>query len=307
MSEPLRALVERAAGPVVLAGVLGLSLVLPPATFGALCAVVVAACAIVLVYRWGLRDGERRAARAAAEASQAPALVSRAEAGPPATTPAPALAPPPAPMPPAPAPLLPTEPYPATVDLAELGDPTDVQPIRMRLVLEPAEDRDLHGAVRPERLGCTAVQIGGRWVDLDGVGWDLSALAASAREPGGYYLGNCGCGVPDCAGVWEPVHVRHEGERITWAVRLPYTAPRSSGARTGSQIDPARRLVLAFDAAEYRQQAADLVGTLRAAATDGGPLARLNRHPGELPRQVLQWIDEGGAGWGGREKLPAAS
>lgn len=68
MSEPLRALVERAAGPVVLAGLLGLSLVLPPATFGALCAVVVAACAIVPAYRWGLRDRERRAAGAAAEA-----------------------------------------------------------------------------------------------------------------------------------------------------------------------------------------------------------------------------------------------
>lgn len=192
-----------------------------------------------------------------------------------------------------------TEPYPDAVDLAELGDHlAGLLSICMRLVLEPVKAMSGFGT---EREACTAVQIAGRWVELDGLGWDLMALNASAREPGGYYLGNCGCGVPDCAGVWAPVQVRHEGERITWTLHLPYSG--GVDARTGD-AQPPGLVTLAFDADEYRAQAAELVQTLRAAAADGGPLVRLNCHPGELPEQVLQWIDEGGAGWGGRSDLP---
>lgn len=69
-------------------------------------------------------------------------------------------------------------------------------------------------------------------------------------------------------------------------------------------LPPGRSVELAFDAAEYRRQAAELVGALRAVATDGGALVRVNCYPGELPRGVLAMIDEGGAGWGGRVELP---
>jgi hypothetical protein len=205
------------------------------------------------------------------------------------------LAPQPAPEPPR---LVQTEPYPQAVELAELGELHGVQSIRMRLVLEPGEGRDTRGAKCAERDASPAVQVAGRWVDLPATGWDVGALAASAREPGGYYLGNCGCGVPECSSVMQPVQVLHEGERITWRVPMPYA--RASRQSTEPDAAP---FVVSFDAAEYRQQAAELVQALRDAAADGGPLVRVNCYPGELPSQVLAMIDEGGAGWGGREPL----
>ncbi len=95
----------------------------------------------------------------------------------------------------------------------------------------------------------------------------------------------------------EPVQVRHESERITWRVPKPYAPGRQGLQHTSGRT-------LSFDAAEYRQQAAELVQALRTAAADGGPLVRLACHPAELPGRVLQWIDIGGAGHGGRVELP---
>lgn len=45
---------------------------------------------------------------------------------------------------------------------------------------------------------------------------DLSDLKMSAIASGAYDLQTCGCGTPECAGFWEPIFVRHEGDVLSW-------------------------------------------------------------------------------------------
>lgn len=177
-----------------------------------------------------------------------------------------------------------------------MRDLAGVQRVRMRLVLVPGKATNGIGF---ERDAWPAVQIVGCWVALEGAGLDVLALVASAREPGGYYLGNCGCGEPGCAGAWAPVQVHHEGNRITWRVPMPYA--RTKDNRSAPDAGP---LALAFDAAEYCAQAEALLVALRASANDGGPPVRVNCYPGELVAQTLDEAENGGAGWGGREPRP---
>ncbi len=87
----------------------------------------------------------------------------------------------------------------------------------------------LNPPVRIEMALCQAPGQGFRVdVHVDGVlttldtPWDALALIASARRPGGYYLGNCDCGVPRCAGILAPVMVSHDGGTMTWSVPQPY-------------------------------------------------------------------------------------
>jgi hypothetical protein len=51
------------------------------------------------------------------------------------------------------------------------------------------------------------------WDDLP---VDMDALKASSVCAGEYYIWNCTCGIPECAGLKQPIQVTHESETITW-------------------------------------------------------------------------------------------
>lgn len=122
--------------------------------------------------------------------------------------------------------------------------------------------------------------------------WDGLALVASGRAAGGYFLGNCGCGVPACAGVRLPVQVQHEGEQVTWSVPQPYDPGKLNKPGTG-------RKSLAFDATQYPAQAACLLEAMRQLAKRPA----LCCYPTDRLCDVIAWADSGGAGHGRREDL----
>jgi len=51
---------------------------------------------------------------------------------------------------------------------------------------------------------------------------DLYELKRSALGSGAYDLQTCGCGVPQCAGFWEPIFVQHDGEIVRWEFDARY-------------------------------------------------------------------------------------
>jgi hypothetical protein len=65
-------------------------------------------------------------------------------------------------------------------------------------------------------LGVEAVVNGQLVAAIHYLPLDLVALRASAKVPDKYYLWSCTCGIPECAGIWEPVAVTHEAETISW-------------------------------------------------------------------------------------------
>ena len=48
--------------------------------------------------------------------------------------------------------------------------------------------------------------------------WDL---ARSAKEAGNFFILTCGCGVPECARLDDPIAVVHDGNTISWRVTDP--------------------------------------------------------------------------------------
>jgi hypothetical protein len=168
--------------------------------------------------------------------------------------------------------------------------------IEFKLELEPSEGRNSQGLKRPEREARVQVLIDGRELDLE-VGWDLLAIVASGRRPGGYYLGNCGCGEPGCSSIWHPMVVRHQGGTVTWSVPTPYSRKRSDNS-------PQEMVELSFDLMLYQSQSDGLVADFRRAATDAGALVRLNCYPGNLPLSLIAESEKGWEGYGGREDLP---
>lgn len=179
--------------------------------------------------------------------------------------------------------------------LESLCDTAKLHTITMRLVMTPTQGRDSKGKMKPERAASVDVLIDGNPVECGAV-WDLLALVASGRAPGGYYLGNCECGEPMCAGVKKPVNVTHEDDCVAWTVPMPYSWVR------GVSVSAAP-LVLAFDAAQYKEQTEHLLSELRNASMDGGAPISLDCYPGNLPGSLVSEADNGWPGYGGREIL----
>lgn len=51
---------------------------------------------------------------------------------------------------------------------------------------------------------------------------DLVELRNSAIGSGGYELLSCSCGIPQCAGFWEPIFVQHDGDYVRWECDARY-------------------------------------------------------------------------------------
>ena len=173
---------------------------------------------------------------------------------------------------------------PLKIEGAAFGDGGGQPHIAMRPVLSGSAEG---GPRASERSVSVAVSIDGRPVTL-GSPWDVLALVASGRTPGGYYLGNCNCGEPRCAGVPDPVQVRHEAERITWDVPQPYDP--------GLRNEPGDGVLrLTFDASHYRAQTESLIEGTRSLPQTVAVCC----YPIDQLRRVIEWADAGGAGYGG--------
>ena len=179
--------------------------------------------------------------------------------------------------------------------LSELTGIAEKLNIAFKLELVLGEGRNSQGQKVPERDAHVQVLFNGREVDIQ-AGWDLLAIVASGRVPGGYYLGNCGCGEPGCAGIWSPIMVRHQDDAVIWCVPSPYVRKRN---------DSSTQLMtrLSFDLQQYQAQSEGLLADFRRAATDGGPLIRLNCYPGHLPLSLIAESEGGWEGYGGKVAL----
>ncbi len=64
---------------------------------------------------------------------------------------------------------------------------------------------------------------------------DLAALERSTTESGEHFILTCWCGIPECAGIYSGIVVRHKGGRTHWRI-----------------AEPGPRRALEFDSAAYR-------------------------------------------------------
>lgn len=118
-----------------------------------------------------------------------------------------------------------------------------------------------------------------------GIGIDLCALAASARRGGEFYIGNCECGEPGCAGIWEGVQVTHTPRTVRWSIPVPYQLKEGEGDSHGSVIYEFERD--AYIAAINRMIAA--VSTLLPRQQQGASFD-FHGHPGTLVSDIFTRI-----------------
>lgn len=55
----------------------------------------------------------------------------------------------------------------------------------------------------------------------DEYSFDLGELLSSAQVPGNYFIVTCSCGIPECAGIYEPVRVTHTKDDYVWFLVEP--------------------------------------------------------------------------------------
>ncbi len=79
---------------------------------------------------------------------------------------------------------------------------------------------------------------------------DLVKLAESLTSAGPHYILTCGCGYHICAGLHQPIEVRHEGTTIVWHI---------PGGDAGYEV-PATTFV--FDRADYQSEIVRIVALL---------------------------------------------
>jgi hypothetical protein len=77
---------------------------------------------------------------------------------------------------------------------------------------------------------------------------DLVDLRKSAIISGAYDLQTCGCGTPQCAGFWDPIFVRHEGDVIRWEFDGLYHPTPPKDGDTPSEMTVVR---YEFDRMQY--------------------------------------------------------
>lgn len=151
-----------------------------------------------------------------------------------------------------------------------------INSITMHLEIAPGDGYG--GAV--ERYASAAVSIDGEPLDL-GADWDVLALILCAERAGPLYLANCGCGVPACAGISDPVNIDHVGGLMAWRILRPYVDGRT-GEHDGADT-------FTFDLAQYREEAGRLLAELLTAYDTGQPF-ELACDPLMTQAKVRDWL-----------------
>lgn len=139
------------------------------------------------------------------------------------------------------------------------------------------------------RIGLQVLIDGIETTKFDGAGIEPCALAAAATQAGEFYIATCGCGMPDCAGIYRGVRVSHSNGIINWEIPVPYLPENGNGRSTSGVV------TYVFSSDNYRAEIAKMVDALRLlqAREPSGDRFWLHGHPGTLVEQILGWIDEG--------------
>jgi hypothetical protein len=88
---------------------------------------------------------------------------------------------------------------------------------------------------------------------LDRFTLDVRELVASTGRNGEFWLFTCGCGTPECAGIYHPVELLHAPDDVIWRVPFPMT-------QSGREDPSCREYVF------QRQAYFDIVGSALAQA-----------------------------------------
>lgn len=143
-----------------------------------------------------------------------------------------------------------------------------------------------------DERGCIELQLrvnGIEITDFDGEGIEPCALAAAATQTGEFYIATCGCGEPQCAGIYRGVRVNQSAGIISWEIPVPYVTNKGSN-RSQSGV-----MKYEFSTDNYQAEIAKMVDTLRSlqAREAQGERFSLHGYPGTLVEQIVGWIDAG--------------
>lgn len=95
----------------------------------------------------------------------------------------------------------------------------------------------------------------------------LPLLIQSLHEPGAYDIFTCDCGEGGCAGIFEGIHVTHEGELVHWDFRRPQSAEQI-GPDMDAWWDIATPVHLTFRRSQMMNAVQSYLGEIRAIAGD---------------------------------------
>lgn len=111
-------------------------------------------------------------------------------------------------------------------------------------------------------------------------------LVASSTCDGEFCIGSCTCGEPACAGVWEGVHVMHEGALTSWSVPMPY-------AISGDDEPPSEPpLTYEFSNSQYEEQVTKAVTFLKQLLPRevAGERFAVDTNPGMHVAELVAWL-----------------
>lgn len=108
----------------------------------------------------------------------------------------------------------------------------------------------------------------------------LPLLIQSLHEPGAYDIFTCDCGEGGCAGIFEGIHVMHEGELVHWDFRRPQSEGLIEPSM-GEWRDIATPVQLTFRRSQMMHAVQHYLGDIRAIAGDnpeafGWPVAAIS-------------------------------
>lgn len=163
----------------------------------------------------------------------------------------------------------------AADDSQELHD-ASVNQFELRVhVANPS--RDIGTPVEPYLI--TEIWIDGAHLD-EPHPIHLPLLIQSLHEPGAYDIFTCDCGEAGCAGIFEGIHVTHEGELVRWDFRRPQSEELIEPSM-GAWRDTATPVHLTFRRSQMIHAVQHYLGSIRAIAGDnpdafGWPVAAIS-------------------------------
>lgn len=119
-----------------------------------------------------------------------------------------------------------------------------------------------------------------------GLSIDPGAFVES-HDDGEFFVATCGCGVPDCAGVFDGVTVIHDATHVHWKIPEPYAL--ADGAL---QPEPMTYAEFSFNADEYHQQLAGVVAALQGLVQreEAGEQFSIEANAGVSASSILKWV-----------------
>lgn len=91
------------------------------------------------------------------------------------------------------------------------------------------------------------IEITGIYIDGEnfatGYVIDFIELARSGVDDGGYFPLTCGCGVAGCAGLFEPIEVTSDSDKVYWHVKQPEPERRFTFSKSDYKAELKRMII----------------------------------------------------------------